>query len=271
MEAAMPDTREFLTKLMRMSWNCLPSKHRVPLMRAFIHQADPDEQRSIGVISLGSALSQLQRNGLTPNAVIDVGANRGNWTREAHRIFPSASFFLAEADPENSGSLQKVCSEFPNCAYCIALLGAESRQDVRFYQMGTGSSVLPERTAMDRNVLKLPMTTLDDLVAEKANETVLLKLDVQGYELEVLRGATQVLSKAEVVILECSLIQYNDDAPLFAEVVAFMNDRGFVTYDFCGQAWRSPDGALFQVDLVFVKESSRLRKPFEKWNSNGHH
>jgi FkbM family methyltransferase len=232
-------------------------------MRAFIHQASPSEQRAIGVISLGGALSQLKNNGFAPDLVIDVGANRGNWTREAHPIFPSASFFMADADPVNAANLQNVCSSLPNCAYSISLLGAEPHEGVHFYQMGTGSSVLSELTPVGRNELTLPMTTLDELVASRANGTVLLKLDVQGYELEILRGAKQVLSRAEVVILECSLIQYNEGAPILAEVVAFMNERGFVVYDFSGQSWRGSDGALFQTDLVFVKQNSSLRKPFE--------
>jgi hypothetical protein len=131
--------------------------------------------------------------------------------------------------------------------------------------MGTGSSVLSERTSADRNEVKLRMSTLDALVAGDVQLPILLKLDVQGYELEVLRGARTVLSKAEVVILECSLIEYNDGAPLFAETVSFMKERGFVVYDFCGQMRRESDGALFQTDVIFTREDSALRKAFSQW------
>ena len=113
------------------------------------------------------------------------------------------------------------------------------------------------------------MNTLDDLVAAEVKSPILLKLDVQGYELEVLRGAVKTLSEAEVVIIECSLIQYNEGAPLFAEVVSFMGERGFVVYDFCGQMRRANDGALFQMDVIFVRENSRLRKEFDRWIAKG--
>lgn len=257
-----------LKKTIRAAWCCLPKKKRVPIARAVIHQADADEQRSIGVVSLGTGLSQLRGSGFVPSTVIDIGANRGNWTLETQRAFPSASFVMIDADPVNSAILKQICSSRPRCKFFTALLGAESREEVRFYQMGTGSSVLSERSSADRNELALTMTTLDELVAAEANSPILLKLDVQGYELEVLRGAQKVLAEAEIVILECSLIQYNDGAPLFAEVVSFMNEHGFVVYDFCGQMRRDSDGALFQIDVIFARENSALRKAFNRWTPN---
>ncbi len=249
----------------RMMWQCVPKRHRASLLNAIIRQASADEQRSVAMGNLSLILTLLRTIGFRPDLIVDVGANRGSWTLEAYRIFPEPRYFLVDADPANAKGLEEVCSALPQCSFSISLLGRESRSNVRFYQMGTGSSVLAEKTEIDRNELLLSMTTLDDLVKASGFERGLLKLDVQGYELEVLLGARELLSKAEVVILECSLIQYNDDAPLFAEVVDFMKSRGFLTYDFCGQARRASDGVLFQTDVVFVKEESNLRKPFTDW------
>ncbi len=95
---------------------------------------------------------------------------------------------------------------------------------------------------------------------------MLLKVDVQGYELEVLRGGTRTLALAEVVLLEVSLLEYNQGAPLMPEVVAFMASAGFVPYDVCGQFRRETDNALCQIDIMFVRRESALRakKPFWK-------
>jgi FkbM family methyltransferase len=259
------NVEKFLKKVIRTAWCCLPRGKRVSLARAVIHQANADEQRSIGVVSLEAGLSQLRASGFAPTSVIDVGANRGNWMIETRRVFPSARFFLVDADPANAATLDQICSSTPRSQFFIALLGAESREEVRFYQMGTGSSVLAERSSTQRNELKLRMSTLDDLVAAEVNSPMLLKLDVQGYELEVLRGARKILAEAEVVVIECSLIQYNDGAPLFAEVVSFMSERGFLVYDFCGHMRRESDGALFQIDVIFARENSTLRKGFNPW------
>ena len=69
---------------------------------------------------------------------VDVGAHHGDWTAEARRTFPSARFFLVDADPANAPVLESVCGTLPNCRFAITLLGPESRENVRFYQMGTG-------------------------------------------------------------------------------------------------------------------------------------
>ena len=217
---------------------------------------------SLGLFTLKNALWHLQRNGFVPSLVVDVGANTGHWSQWTHSVFPLASFFLVDADPANAPSLHNVCNSLPQCKFSISLLGPESRQAVTFYQMGSGSSVLPERTSNSRQVLELPMSTLDQVVTTNSPGPILLKLDVQGFELEILRGANQLLAKTEVVIIECSLIEYNTGAPLIADVLSFMRDRGFVFYDICGCSRRFQDEVLFQIDAVFVREGSDLRKPF---------
>ena len=133
--------------------------------------------------------------------------------------------------------------------------------------MESGSSVLPENTGFDRKELALAMTTLDDVSGASALEgPVLLKVDVQGYELEVLRGGAQTLARSEVVLLEVSLLEYNQGAPLMPEVVAFMNAAGFVPYDVCGQFRRETDTALCQIDIMFVRRESALRAKKLFWN-----
>lgn len=184
---------------------------------------------------------------------------------ESREVFPDSSYFLVDADPANGDALKALCSSLPNCRYSITLLGAQPREGVTFYQMGTGSSVLSERTQLERQQIQLPMTTLDKLLADELRRPVLLKLDVQGYELEVLRGGSQVLANSDVVIAEIALIQYNEGAPLFADVVAFMKERGFVVYEFCGQLRREEDGVLSHVDVIFTREDSAWRRPFESW------
>ncbi len=60
------------------------------------------------------------------------------------------------------------------------------------------------------------------------------------------------------MILETSLLQYNQGAPLFAEVLFFMAESSFAIYDFCGQHRPESDNALFQTDIVFAKVDSSL-------------
>jgi Methyltransferase FkbM domain len=97
--------------------------------------------------------------------------------------------------------------------------------------------------------------TVDEVCAEKnLNGPYLIKVDVQGAELQVLAGATRTLREAEAVILEVTLFGTIISGPQFSDVVAFMKQCRFVAYDFCGFLYRPFDKALSQVDLVFVRE-----------------
>jgi FkbM family methyltransferase len=215
------------------------------------------------------ALSNLQKNGFRPNTVVDVGAHRGEWSKQAATIFREPRFCMIEADPSQRDVLTQIAGQLENRAiYREALVGAAPRGATTFFQMGSGSSIYAENTTFPRERLSLEMTTLDLLLdQEDLDSPVFLKLDVQGAELDVLEGAPKLLEQTEVVLLEASLIEYNATAPLFAEVVAWMRARSFLVYDLCGGLRRQSDGALFQLDVIFVRESSDLRKPRQFWTA----
>jgi FkbM family methyltransferase len=147
--------------------------------------------------------------------------------------------------------------------FAPSLVGPPGLREVPFVVMddpfgGTGSSVLPENSDIPRHVVMMPVVTLDELIeAHSVVAPDFIKLDVQGYELEVLKGATKVLEHAEFVLLEVSTWQYNQGSPLLAEVVSWMEAAGFRPYDLFDFLRRS-DGVLLQVDLLFVRKTSKL-------------
>jgi hypothetical protein len=108
---------------------------------------------------------------------------------------------------------------------------------------------------------EVPKARLDDLVSNHALEPpYILKVDVEGAELDVLQGAPEVLANSLAVALEVTLIDVFEGGASFAEVVAFMAEREFVIYDVVGGFCRMSDAALYQLDLVFVPKDSRHRK-----------
>lgn len=212
------------------------------------------------------SLLNMRKYGFLPKVVIDVGAYRGEWTREVGNIFPDASFLLFEPQPDKSEILQQLArsASYPVTVHQV-LLGAKHIAEVPYQLMETGSSVLPEKTSFPRETIKLPMRTLDEcLGSETLAGPVFLKLDVQGYELEVLKGAESTLRKTDAILLEVALLEYNEGAPLLGDVVAFLKDRNFVVYDLCSFMRRETDQALFQIDLLFLRSDHPLRehKPF---------
>lgn len=219
-----------------------------------------DVSRRFGIASMEGSLRQLARLGLQPGAIVDVGAYQGEWTEMARAIFPAAHILMLEAQSAKEPWLQQVQRRHPqHVAYRLALLGPEAREAVPFFELETGSSVLEEQSHVPRTVTRRRMERLDDVIAETLRAPPdVLKLDVQGFELEVLRGAEGLLAQVQVVLTEVSLIPINRGAPLLHEVVRFMHDREFIAYDICSLTRRPLDGALWQTDMIFVRKGHRL-------------
>jgi hypothetical protein len=124
--------------------------------------------------------------------------------------------------------------------------------------METGSSVFAEQSPIERKTVKRATSKLDSLLANgKYSSVDFLKLDVQGYELQVFEGASDALAHATAVLMEVSLVPINSGCPLIAEVIAYLNGFGFRVFDFCSQI-RRQDGVLWQTDLLFLRENSPI-------------
>jgi len=222
-------------------------------------------------LSMWWSLENMRRCGFNPATVIDIGAFIGDWTQRARKIWPAATFLMIEPQPNKQERLRALCNE--SVFLESVLLGSAPAPAVPYHMDDLGgSSVLEQFQDKCPGKATLPMTTLDALVAGRnLAGPILLKADVQGYELEVLRGATETLRSVEAILLEVALLPYNIGAPLFADVVAFMNERKFPMYDLCSFHRRQSDSAAFQADVVFVREDSALRseKPFFCHNGNG--
>ena len=276
-----------MSKLLSEPWKVLPVgvQSRLIGLRRALRGAGAVTQASAGVLntetgkfragmpSLPGLLEQRRANGFSPAAILDIGANAGEWSRVAAGIFASARILMFDGDPENEPALHNAVREIgARSSYVLCLLGAEKKDAVTFYRPEagtTGSSVLPEMTSYDKEAIRLRMDTLDSLTENAGSgglgTPLLMKLDVQGFELEILKGGKKALGASEVVIMEASLLEYNEGAPLFADVVAFMRQEGFEVYDFCGQNRRETDHALFQTDVVFARRESGLRARRKFW------
>ena len=85
----------------------------------------------------------------------------------------------------------------------------------------------------------------------------LLKLDLQGGELDALSGAVGHLKQFEVIVMEVSLLRIGD-VPIFADVEREMGPSGYRVYDVLPQYHRPRDGALWQMDVFYVRTDSAL-------------
>jgi hypothetical protein len=121
----------------------------------------------------------------------------------------------------------------------------------------TGASLYVENTAhyADANlqVREVEVVRLDTLVArETLPPPDLIKVDVQGAELEVLAGASETLRTVGALIVEVSFVDYNRGGPLVAEVIAAIDRLGFKCADLC-EVHRSGRNFVLQLDLLLVR------------------
>ena len=104
------------------------------------------------------------------------------------------------------------------------------------------------------------MVRLDDVIRERGlNGPFVVKVDVEGGELEVLAGAPDVLGESELVLLEVSLFELVAGAPEFYDVASWMHDHGFAIADLYNGHNRALDGGLAQLDVGFVQQNGRVR------------
>jgi FkbM family methyltransferase len=207
-----------------------------------------------------ASLQKARNAGVCVKQVVDVGASNGIWTRQALRIFPDAKYFLFDALESNRSALEKLKREQPACDYWIGALGPETGTQ-QFFSTGDQSSFFKSETFPSNETLQLDIRRLDAFVESGAMQLPeLIKADIQGFELEMLKGAARCLEHAELVLLEVSFHQVYARAPLAHDVVAWMGERGFRLYDICTYSQRISDKQLTQSDFLFAPKRSILFK-----------
>ena len=164
----------------------------------------------------------------TPKRVLDIGANVGGWFAVCKAHFPDSYVFSIEANEECRDILKT-----NNPDSTIALL-AKDEEIYDFYMMNnvpyaTGNSIYKELTPHYNDAttytVKKQGVMLDKLL--KGQTFDLIKMDVQGAELDIIKGGINICKQAKGMILEVAVGPYNQDSPLYDEVVEYMDSIGF--------------------------------------------
>lgn len=199
-------------------------------------------------------LTELKAQGFEPQVIYDIGACVLHWTNESRRIWPNAETVVFEA-MDSSEFLYKE----QGLKYHMGVLSNETGKTVEFYQNDWhpgGNSYYRENEVVnpeapnyfnEQHKRTLKTVTLNAVVNLKQFPLPdLIKMDVQGAEMDVLQGASEVLKTVKHVILELQTVEYNKGAPLKDTVIEYMDSIGFDCMGIFSN--NGPDG-----DYHFVK------------------
>jgi FkbM family methyltransferase len=229
------------------------------IKRLFPQMAKKLIKEKLGVPSQESALKKLKALDYAPKTALDIGAYEGKWATTFRHIFNDCNILMIEGQTGKEKYLKALAEKYHNIDYNIVLLGS-AVQPVKFNIYETASSVLEENNNTNAKVEERCLDTLDNLVKGSIYSAPdFIKIDTQGYELEILKGAENSISNASAVLLEVSLLDIYKNCPLVNDVMSFMAKHNFVLYDICSLMRRPLDGALYQSDFLFVRKDSPLR------------
>jgi FkbM family methyltransferase len=210
-------------------------------------------------------LFNLRKLGYVPDTILDIGACLGEWTNMCRGVYPDASFYLFEpiAYPE----LERVKQHMPRTIVFHALLDDTTR-DVDWYEKrNTGDSMFRERTPNYKDCVPVKKTTipLHELIDPylPLMNRVMIKIDRQGAEIPILRGAGDILQKTDFILLEIPFFgQYNEGVPGFLEHIRYMDEIGYVPFDLLDHHYVKD--YLIQVDVLFVSKRHPLNKQVQE-------
>lgn len=197
--------------------------------------------------------------------VIDVGASEGGFARSLREHGYRGDIHSFEPLRDAFGRLERATRGDPRWrAHRLAAGSAPGRRTINVAANGSSSSLLPvsrlSTTAEPESRFvrseEIEIVTLDHFFLGQSRQVhgpVMLKIDVQGYEDEVLRGADALLRTVDVVQVELSFVPLYEGGPLYAQMLRMLEALGYHVYTII-PGFRSPStGAMLQADAIFVR------------------
>ena len=180
-----------------------------------------------------------------PKNILDIGALDGRWTICLSQIFDEAKFLMVEANEEMKNILDKT-----GFNYIICALSSEVKE-ANYYKLPghAGNGLYFEKNSVNSKINKVKTETLNSLLDSNYTYNI-IKLDVQGSELDILKGGMSFLKKADFILTECSLVEYNVGAPLFRDQLDFFEKNNYKFFDIIDLLY-DKKGQLIQIDALF--------------------
>lgn len=206
------------------------------------------------------SMELLKKLGLEPKTIVDAGVATG--TPSLYSVYPNAYYFffepLEEFKPYLDNHIKKLKGEY----HFLALSDKNGEIKISLPNKLGGASILNNQSS-GRLIKTIQLDSFFD--GKLIKTPLLIKTDCQGADLLVMKGAEKTIQNCEVVVMEVQMSHYfSGRCPDFTDVVSCMGQYGFRVFDLVDPLNRPSDGALGQIDVVFVKSNSDIIKN-SKW------
>ena len=209
-------------------------------------------------------VSRLNQQGIVPATVIDVGANLGQFTIASVKTWPQAKVYSFEPLPAAYRKMESYTLGMDRVEKMQKAIGdKQGTADFHISNFDLASSILPLGsehkkafpTIQETEVVKVQVDTLDNCFENKnITRPCLLKVDVQGYEANVLKGAEGLLHQVDYVLLETSFKPLYDGEETFKEINDRMESMGFKFARPVDFMENETTGEIVQMDALFIRK-----------------
>jgi FkbM family methyltransferase len=208
---------------------------------------------------------RLKEYGVQLHNIIDVGCHQGAWTTKLKLIYPEANYYLIDPNNQYEKKLN-VLGTF----YQEVVGQTKEKRSFNFSNLkrdSTGNSLYDENSNTPFNKRTITTKPLQDIVPDQTYE--LIKMDVQGAELEIIEGSLKLFQKTKFVQLECPVHHNNKGAPLFEHYINYMANSNFKVFDIDTVFYNNK---LMAIDFLFVNKKLPIVTNLESNHLNyAHH
>lgn len=195
--------------------------------------------------------------------VIDGGAYRGDFSVDVINRFPSASIYAFEPQKDSFLLLKNNVSGLKNIKPVNCALGENSGEAILYRNVSAMTNSLSQSTSdalryfegyndpVGQEMVEV-LSLADFMNREGIQEVDLLKLDLQGHELNALKGLNGRLVHVKSIYIEVEFMRLYEGASLFSEVETFLREHGFMFFQFYDQVRSPENGRLLYSDAIFL-------------------
>lgn len=212
---------------------------------------------------LNNLIEIIKSIDFSPNLIIDVGANHGTWVRLWKRAFPKSHFILIEPqkwlEPSFKDMLDSRTLYLPigvgktNGSFMFTI--NSDRDDSSTFLLSS-----EEALARGYKQIELPIQTLNTVVENYGNRIPeIVKIDAEGLDIEVLEGASNLIGKTEIFLVEASINSTFDKTDI-TKVIAYMDAMGYRTFDITDINRPFDNKVLWLVEIAFIKRGGIIDK-----------